>query len=148
LSSNEHSTGNQRQRDDERRDHADDRRDGDGREELALDAAQSEQRQEHQDDEHGGVEDGVSHFAGCASDDLQPGPGGTGVLAQAAEDVLHVHDRIIHHHADGDREPAERHAVHLRSEPLEVSIVIAKLIGIAMSVMNVVRKFSRNRNST
>jgi hypothetical protein len=41
------------------------------------------------------------------------------VLAQSAEDVFHIHDGIIHDHADGDGEAAEGHAVHADVEPLE-----------------------------
>jgi hypothetical protein len=70
------------------------------------------------------------------------------VLAQSAEDVFHVHDGIIHDHADGDREAAEVMLFTLMSSHLKTSIVMPKESGIAMRVMNVVRKFSRNRNST
>ena len=38
---------------------------------------------------------------------------------QPAPHVLHVHNRIIHHHADGHGEPAERHGVHTDTEELE-----------------------------
>ena len=63
--------GDHRERNDKRRRHAGDRGDGNRREKPAFDPFQSEQRQKHQDDEHGSVEDGVSDFTGCSRDDLQ-----------------------------------------------------------------------------
>ena len=37
--------------------------------------------------------------------------GRLGVLLQPSEDVLDVHDRVVHQLADGDRQAAERHRV-------------------------------------
>ena len=42
------------------------------------------------------------------------------VLPQAAVDILHVHNRIIDHHADGDRQAAEGHRVDRDAGELEI----------------------------
>ena len=65
-----------RQRDDERRRHADDGGDRDGGEEPALHAGEAEQRQEDQDDQDGGVEDRGSDLAGGPGDHLELGQRG------------------------------------------------------------------------
>jgi hypothetical protein len=82
------------------------------------DAFQAEQRQEDENDEHGGVEDGVSNLAGGGGDDFQRGlwRGLGGVLLESAIDVFHIHNRVIHDHADGDGEAAEGHGIQANAE--------------------------------
>ena len=41
------------------------------------------------------------------------------ILPQAAQDVLHVDDRVVHDHADGHGEAAERHGIHGDALPIE-----------------------------
>jgi hypothetical protein len=101
------------QRDDERREDADDVGDADRREEPPLHPRQREERQVDDDDHERADEDRLAHLARRAVDDEQGvrGRGRPPVLAQAPEDVLDVHDRVVHEGADGDGEAAERHRV-------------------------------------
>jgi hypothetical protein len=45
--------------------------------------------------------------------------GSAGIFAQAAEDVFHVDDRVVHHFAEGDGEAAEREGVEGDPEAVE-----------------------------
>ena len=42
-----------------------------------------------------------------------------GVFPQPAENVFHVHNGVIHDHADGHGEAAEGHGIHAHAEPFE-----------------------------
>ncbi len=75
-----------------------------------------EQRQEHEHDDGGGVEDARAHLDGGRRHDLLDryagrGPPRGAMQAEAAIDVLDVDHGIVHQRTDGDGEAAERHGV-------------------------------------
>ena len=110
------------ERHDERGDHGHDGRDPDGSEEPAFNAAEGEERDENQDDYESRIKDGIPHLRGRVGDHAQKRPrlGRVPVLAQAAIDVFHVDDRVVHDHADGDGEAAEGHRIDADAGELEI----------------------------
>ena len=90
-------------------------------EQLALDAGQGEQRQEHQDDDGGGVDDAGAHLLAGRRHHLQRRArlARLAVLLEPAEHVLHVHHGVVDQFADGDGEAAERHGVDAQPEGAE-----------------------------
>ena len=83
------------------------------REELALQTAHQQHRQEDECDDEGGVHDGAPHFQrgfehhGEERTRLRQRE----IFAQAAQDVFDVNDGIVHDHADGYGEAAKGHGV-------------------------------------
>ena len=113
--------GGDGERHEERGDDRDDAGDAERGEDAALDTAEGEQRDEHEHDDDRGDDDGIAHFAGGLEDDLQRGRGVRlrAILAEAAENIFHVHDGVVHQFADGDSEAAERHGVDRETEIIE-----------------------------
>jgi hypothetical protein len=113
--------GRHRDGGDERRQDRDDVGDPERGEEPALDPGQREQGHEDQDHDHGRVDDAGAHLLAGQRDHPQhrlrnrPRP----VLAQAPDDVLDVHDRVVDELADRDGKPAERHRVDGQPEQPE-----------------------------
>ncbi len=70
------------------------------------------------------------------------------VFAEPAEDVLHVDDRVVDQLADRHARPPSVIVLIDMPNHLKTSPVTTIDSGIAVSVMNVVRKLSRNRKST
>ncbi len=98
----------------------------------------------------GGVDDAGAHLLRGADHDVERRAriAERAVLAQPAEDVLDVDDRVIDQFADGDRDAAERHGVDRQSGEIEHHRGGRIETGIAVSEIAVVRQFSRNANST
>jgi hypothetical protein len=94
-------------------------RDGHGqrREHLALQAGETEQRQQHQDyDQHPG-DHRAGNLLGGAVHHVQAAGAGRG-LTELGMDVLDHHHGRVHQDADRDRQAAERHEVgRLAGEP-------------------------------
>ena len=80
-------------------------------EELALDARQGEERQEHDDDDQDREGDGVRHLARGLEDRRVPRAPVGPAKGDHAKAVLDHDHRAVHHHADPDGEAAERHEV-------------------------------------
>ena len=101
--------------------HADDGGNGDRGKKPSLDAAQSEQRNENEDDQHGGVEDRRPHFGRSQGDNLEFWFGllGGGIFPEASKDIFHIDDGVVHHHTDGDGKAAEGHGVYGKPEKVE-----------------------------
>ena len=78
-------------------------------------AGQPEDRQEHQDDDDGGEDDGRADLDRRVAHDDRGRPAllrrQRRILPKPAHDVLDVDDRVVHERADGDRQPAERHRI-------------------------------------
>ena len=105
----------------QRRQDRDDVGDAQRREQPAFHAAQREQRHEHQHDQDRAEDDRVADLAAGLVDDAQRRLGirRVLVLAQPAEDVLDVDDRVVDQFADRHGQAAERHRVDRHAEPLE-----------------------------
>ncbi len=91
--------------------------------EPALNTRQEKQRQQHQHNDDGGVDDGRAHLQCGPGDQLQwpqPGSGMRGpVFLQPPQHILHPHHRIVDQPADGNRQAAQRHGVDGKAEILE-----------------------------
>ena len=89
-------------------------------EHTSLHALQEEERQEAHHDDERGVEDGHTHLARSIIDDtelaLQPSCPPT---FQAAEDILHIHDGIVHQRAYGYGHASDGHGVDGKSHEPE-----------------------------
>src|SRR5262249_38097643 len=79
----------------------------------ALDTGQGEERQEHEDNDHGAEDDGAADFPAGFVNDTEGGPGmgRRVVLPEAAVDVLDVNDGVVHEFAEGDGDAAQRHDI-------------------------------------
>ncbi|MNQ96758.1 hypothetical protein D3C85_1123760 [compost metagenome] len=86
-------------------------------------ARQGEQRQEHQHDDDGGVEDGRTHLHGRVPHQFQRVQAVLGVLGplhlQPAQHVLHAHHGIVDQSTDSDGQATEGHGVDRQAEVLE-----------------------------
>ena len=109
------------QGDDERRQDRDDVGDAQRREEPAFHAAECEERDEDEHDEDRAEDDRVADLAAGLVDNPQRRLrlGEMGVFAEPPEDVLDVHDGVVHEFPDGHRQAAEGHGVDRHPEPLE-----------------------------
>ena len=123
----------------------DDIGDSQGREQPPLHPAQGKQRNEHQHDNQRAEDDGVANLRTGLKHDQQGRLriGALTVLAQPAEDVFHVHDGVVHQFADGHGQAASVIVLIDMSNHLNTSPVTTMDSGMAVSVMNVVRKLSR-----
>jgi hypothetical protein len=108
-----------RQRHQERREDRDDVGHPQGREKPALDPRQGEQGKEHEDDHHRAEYDRRADLDAGLVDDRPGGlrVGGGVVLAQPAEDVLHINDRVVHQLAHGHGDAAQGHHVDRQLRP-------------------------------
>ena len=90
-------------------------------EDAAFDAAQGEEGDENKNDNEGGEDDGIAHLAAGREDYAGDGFGirREAVLAQAAEDIFHIHNRVIHQLANRNGKAAEGHGVDAESKPFE-----------------------------
>ena len=81
--------------------------------EFALHAGGEQRRQEHNDDDQGGIDHRSAHFQGRVADDVEPrtGLGQLGILAQPAQDILDADDGVVHQHAQRHRKAAQGHGV-------------------------------------
>ncbi len=81
----------------------------------ALDAVEEEQGDEDEADHQRGEHDRAADLAAAAIDHVQDGTTLAfrphAVFSQSTENVLDVDDRIVDDRPDGNRHPAERHAV-------------------------------------
>ena len=104
-----------RHRDQQRGQRGDDEGDAQRHEQAPLHPRQREQGQEHQHNDHRGVENRRANLhRGPGNDDQgrQPVLRVAGaVLLEPPHDVLHIDHSIVHETADGDRQPTERHGV-------------------------------------
>ena len=104
---------NQREREEQRYQHRDGERDRKRVKELAHDALEEAERQEHDD----GGERGRGDRPDQLLDRIADGPGLVRVQVEVPDDVLRDHHGVVDHEADGDRHRPEGHEVERLPEP-------------------------------
>ena len=109
------------QRHEQRRHDRHDVRDAQRTEECTLHARESDDRNEDQRDEEGGIHDARPYLDRGVIDDLPRGPARwqRSVLAQPPDDVLAVDDRVIHDFADRDGQSPQRQRVDGEAERIQ-----------------------------
>jgi hypothetical protein len=82
---------------------------------------QRHDRQHHQDNRKGGVEDGASDFEAGVQHDARDRPRlrQTAVFPQPPDDILDIDDGIIDDDADRDRKAAQGHRVERHSQSFQ-----------------------------
>ena len=109
-----------RQRDHHRHENRQRVREGEWLEERPGHALQEEDRDHGQHVDQGRVEDGASDLERGFEDDARSEPTSpVAALTKTPPDVLHVDDRVVHDHPDGDHQPCQDHRVDRVSAQVE-----------------------------
>ncbi len=109
------------QRDDQRGQHRERIGDPERREQPSRQPRQYQDRQHDEQHREGGVDDGAANFEAGVEHHRRDRARRReiAVLAQAADDVLDIDDSVVDHHADRDRQAAQRHRVERHAETLQ-----------------------------